>query len=87
MMADAVAGDLPGRSLRSRRGVGRSRYGVIALYVSKEFLFGAIVCFLFFFAVFFVNQILLMAEDILSRKAPFKDVIQGGDLVTTKRSA
>jgi lipopolysaccharide export system permease protein len=75
MMADAVAGDLPGRSLRSRRGVGRSRYGVIALYVSKEFLFGAIVCFLFFFAVFFVNQILLMAEDILSRKAPFKDVM------------
>jgi lipopolysaccharide export system permease protein len=32
------------------------------------------VCFLFFFLIFFVNQILLMAEDILSKKAPFKDV-------------
>ncbi len=32
------------------------------------------VCFLFFFLVFFVNQILLMAEDILSKKAPVRDV-------------
>jgi lipopolysaccharide export system permease protein len=53
---------------------GRPRYGVIAGYVSREFLFGFFVCFLFFFAVFFVNQILLMAEDILSRKAHLKDV-------------
>jgi lipopolysaccharide export system permease protein len=53
----------------------RSRFSVIGIYVSREFLFGAIVCFLFFFAVFFFNQILLMAEDILSRKAPFKDVM------------
>ena len=53
---------------------GRSRFGVISGYVAKEFLFGFIVCFCFFFAVFFVNQILLMAEDILSRKAPVKDV-------------
>jgi len=53
----------------------RRRYSVIAGYFSREFLFGFVVCFLFFFAVFFVNQILLMAEDILSRKAPIKDVI------------
>lgn len=51
-----------------------SRYFVIAGYVSREFLFGFVVCFLFF-AVFFVNQILLMAEDILSKKAPLKDVV------------
>lgn len=44
-------------------------------YVAKEFLFGFSVCFLFFFAVFFVNQMLLMAEDILSKKAPVKDVL------------
>ena len=41
----------------------------------EEFLFGFVVCFFFFFAVFFVNQILLMAEDILSKRAPLKDVI------------
>jgi lipopolysaccharide export system permease protein len=53
---------------------GRPSFSVIAGYVSREFLFGFFVCFLFFFAVFFVNQILLMAEDILSRKAQLKDV-------------
>jgi lipopolysaccharide export system permease protein len=53
----------------------RSRFGIILGYVAKEFLFGFAVCFFFFFAVFFVNQILLMAEDILSRKAPVKDVV------------
>ena len=52
-----------------------SRYSVIVGYISREFLFGFVVCFFFFFAVFFVNQILLMAEDILSKKAPLKDVI------------
>jgi lipopolysaccharide export system permease protein len=52
----------------------KPRFGVISGYVAKEFLFGFVVCFFFFFAVFFVNQILLMAEDILSRKAPIKDV-------------
>jgi lipopolysaccharide export system permease protein len=75
MMADAVPGAFMDGDLGPARRKGRSRFSVIALYVSKEFLFGAVVCFLFFFAVFFVNQILLMAEDILSRKAPFKDVM------------
>jgi len=61
---------------RSRaRPAGRARFSVIARYVSNEFLFCFFVCFLFFFAVFFVNQILLMAEDILSRKAQLKDVL------------
>jgi lipopolysaccharide export system permease protein len=53
----------------------RARFSVIGFYVSREFLFGSIVCFLFFFAVFFFNQILLMAEDILSKKAPLRDVM------------
>jgi lipopolysaccharide export system permease protein len=43
-------------------------------YVAKEMLLYFIVCFLFFFLIFFVNQILLMAEDILSKKAPVGDV-------------
>jgi lipopolysaccharide export system permease protein len=54
---------------------GKSRFSVISGYVAREFLFGFVVCFFFFFAVFFVNQILLMAEDILSKKAPLADVL------------
>jgi len=45
------------------------------LYIAKEMLLYFGICFLFFFLIFFVNQILLMAEDILSKKAPFRDVI------------
>lgn len=44
------------------------------LYIAKEMLLYFFICFLFFFLIFFVNQILLMAEDILSKKAPFRDV-------------
>jgi lipopolysaccharide export system permease protein len=48
---------------------------MLQLYAAREFLLGFSVCFLFFFAVFFVNQILLMAEEILSKKAPLRDVL------------
>lgn len=72
MAVEAATGVAGGRAGRAR---GRSRFGVISRYIAKEFLFGFVVCFFFFFAVFFVNQILLMAEDILSRKAPVKDVL------------
>lgn len=53
----------------------RRRFRTVQGYAAREFLFGFFVCFLFFFAVFFVNQILLMAEEILSKKAPLRDVI------------
>jgi lipopolysaccharide export system permease protein len=53
----------------------RPRYAIINRYAAGEFLFGFIICFLFFFAVFFVNNFLLMAEEILSKKAPFADVL------------
>lgn len=43
-------------------------------YIAKEFLLSFIVAFLFFFIIFFINQLLLMAEDILSKKAPVGDV-------------
>lgn len=43
-------------------------------YIFREMLIYFGVCFLFFFLIFFVNQILYMAEDILSKKAPFVDV-------------
>jgi lipopolysaccharide export system permease protein len=55
--------------------VSRPHFLRIHIYVAREFLFGFVVCFLFFFSVFFVNQILLMAEDILSKKAPIHDVL------------
>jgi lipopolysaccharide export system permease protein len=74
-MRSALAEALPGGGPHTKIRIGRSRYGVISRYVAREFFFGAIVCFFFFFSVFFVNQILLMAEDILSKKAPFKDVM------------
>ena len=47
----------------------------IASYIAREFAFSFFIAFLFFFVVFFVNQLLLMAEDILSRRAPLKDVL------------
>jgi lipopolysaccharide export system permease protein len=39
-------------------------------YVAREFLFSFAIAFLFFFIVFFINQILLLAEDILAKSAP-----------------
>lgn len=40
-------------------------------YIAREFCLSLAVSFLFFFIVFFVNQILLLAEDILAKNAPF----------------
>jgi lipopolysaccharide export system permease protein len=48
---------------------------ILDRYAASEFAFGFVICFLFFFAVFFVNNFLLMAEEILSKKAPFGDVM------------
>lgn len=55
-------------------GRGRAGYGRLQRYVAGEFLYSLLVAFLFFFIVFFVNQLLLMAEDVLARKAPPRDV-------------
>lgn len=49
--------------------------GIIETYVGREYLFSFFVSFAFFFIVFFVNQLLLMAEDILSKRAPLHDVL------------
>ncbi len=45
------------------------------LYVGREYLFSFAVAFLFFFFIFFLNQILVMAEEIFSKKVPFWDVV------------
>ncbi|HSV56784.1 MAG TPA: LptF/LptG family permease, partial [Magnetospirillaceae bacterium] len=52
------------------------RHSTIALYIAGEFLIAFAVSFAFFFLVFFVNQMLLMAEDILSKRAPVWDVVR-----------
>jgi lipopolysaccharide export system permease protein len=43
-------------------------------YVFRESAFAFFVSFLFFFFIFFVNQLLLMAQDILTQHVPFKAV-------------
>ncbi len=45
------------------------------LYVGREYLLSFAVAFLFFFFIFFLNQILVMAEEIFSKKVPFWDVL------------
>lgn len=53
-----------------------SDYKTLNRYLVKEFFFSFVVSFLFFFIVFFVNQILLLAEKILSNRVPLKYVIR-----------
>jgi lipopolysaccharide export system permease protein len=43
-------------------------------YILTEMLFSFIICFGFFFFIFFVNQILLMAKEILTKRVPFNQV-------------
>ena len=46
------------------------------LYVGREYLLSFSVAFLFFFFIFFVNQILVMAEEIFAKRVPFWDVMR-----------
>jgi lipopolysaccharide export system permease protein len=45
-------------------------------YVGREFLFSFSVAFAFFFFLFFLNQILVMAEEIFAKHVPFVDVLK-----------
>lgn len=49
---------------------------ILIKYVAKELLLYFFVCFAFFFVVFFVNQILLLAETILKKRVPLGSVIK-----------
>ena len=53
---------------------GQLKKYVIIRYIVKELTLYFLVCFLFFFMIFFVNQILLLAEQILKQRVPFADV-------------
>lgn len=44
-------------------------------YIFTEAAFSFLVAFLFFFFIFFINQLLLMAEEILSKRVPFNQVL------------
>ena len=44
-------------------------------YIVGETMFSFFVAFLFFFFIFFINQLLLMAEEILSKRVPFHQVL------------
>ncbi|MDR3201502.1 MAG: LptF/LptG family permease [Spirochaetales bacterium] len=52
-----------------------ARYKTIYMYTGREFVLSTGVSFLFFFFIFFLNQMLLMAERILSKRVPVWDVI------------
>lgn len=54
------------------RGFALHAYG----YIANEFIVSFLVSFSFFFFVFFVNQLLLLAEDILQKDVPLPAVAQ-----------
>lgn len=54
-----------------KKGLGRN---ILIKYLYKELFLYFLICFAFLFVVFFANQILLIGEDMLAKRAPFKDV-------------
>ncbi|MGA2640073.1 MAG: LptF/LptG family permease [Spirochaetia bacterium] len=46
------------------------------VYIGREYIISFVVAFLFFFFLFFLNQILVMAEEIFSKKVAFWDVVR-----------
>lgn len=55
---------------------GELRNFVLVRYLVKELLLYFGVAFLFFFMIFFVNQILLLIEEILKKHVPFADTMR-----------
>ena len=47
---------------------------ILIKYLYKELFYYFLICFAFLFVVFFANQILLIGEDMLAKRAPFTDV-------------
>ncbi|WP_020613617.1 LptF/LptG family permease [Sediminispirochaeta bajacaliforniensis] len=44
------------------------RFRIADAYILKEFFFSFCIAFIFFFFIFFVNQLLLLAEEVLSKR-------------------
>ena len=55
---------------------GQLKNYLLIRYLVKELLLYFTIAFLFFFMIFFVNQILLLAEDILKKRVPVADVVR-----------
>jgi lipopolysaccharide export system permease protein len=55
-------------------GSSRSTSWTLFRYIVAESLFSFLVSFLFFFFIFFVNQLLLLAQEILTKRVPLKQV-------------
>jgi len=53
---------------------GRTISRTLFFYIVRDSLFSFLVAFLFFFFVFFVNQLLLMAQEILTKQVPLLNV-------------
>ncbi len=53
----------------------RRQSGILFRYVIRETAFSFFIAFLFFFLIFFINQLLLMAEEILSKRVPLGQVL------------
>jgi len=51
------------------------KYPTLSRYIASEFLFSFFVSFQFFFLVFFFNQLLLMAQEILAKGIPVGSVL------------
>ena len=49
---------------------------ILIKYLYRELFYYFMICFAFLFVVFFANQILLIGEDMLSKRAPFNDVVK-----------
>ncbi len=58
------------------RKTGNRGSGILIRYVSREYLFSFFISFLFFVAIFFVNQILYLARDRLSQNVGFFDTLR-----------
>jgi len=52
------------------------RFGVIERYISSEYIFSLLISFLFFFFIFFINNLLVLAEQILSKRVPILKVLE-----------
>ena len=55
---------------------GELKNHILIKYIFKDLFLYFLVSFLFFFMIFFVNQILLTVEDLLAKSAPFYDVMR-----------
>ncbi|MCR5761539.1 MAG: LptF/LptG family permease [Sphaerochaetaceae bacterium] len=53
----------------------RRRYKLLSYYVGREYVLSFLVSFAFFFFIFFINQILVLAQKILLKNVELQDVL------------